>query len=43
MIINIFEFALMELLLLIVDMKLKEKFRIMSKMLPDDAASSYIY
>lgn len=33
----------MEWLLLIVDMKLKEEFRIMSKMLPDDATSSYIY
>lgn len=42
-IINKFEFALTELLLLIIDMKLKEKFRIMSKILPVDASSLYTY
>lgn len=43
MIINVSEFALMEWLLLIVGMKLKEEFRIMSRILPGDATSSYIY
>lgn len=42
MTINIFEFASMQLLLLLVDMKLKEKFRILSKMLPEGVTSSYI-
>lgn len=43
LIINKFEFASVELFLLIVDMKLKEKFRIMSKILSADATSLYVY
>jgi len=33
----------MELLLIIADMKVKEIFRVMRKMLPEDATSSSIY
>lgn len=42
MIINIFEFASVQFLIFVVDIKLKEKFRILSKMLPEGVTSSYI-